>query len=154
VNYSEWLDRIARYRLEIGEAALRGPASEAAIERTRAILKRDFGADLPQAYADFLRQCDGLNENGEWLHCAAPEEGCEDVWAKRFQIPEQTLNWRDQPNREDQIILGMGGDVLYVVDLKGGNPRSVETILDEVYETFNSVEEMIVHVLRRSLNLN
>lgn len=152
--YSLWLEQIGDYRQSIRDKPLRGPASEAAIERTREVLRRDFGAVLPEAYADFLRQCDGVNENGQWLYCAVPEEGCEDRWAQTWQIPEQTLDWRTQPEREDQIVLGQGGDVIYVVDLKGQNPRSVEAVIDEDYKTFASVEDMVVHVLKKALNLH
>ncbi len=131
---------------EAGEPVQPG-ADEAAIATLRARLRTEFGATLPDAYADLLRREDGVDVDGLVLYGSwqSPEaRGPGGFWQG---LVATNILWRDVPGREDYLVLGDSDLYLLTVDLDGGAPVLRDRVTAEPVEWFPDVATAIEWLL-------
>jgi hypothetical protein len=122
-------------------------ADEAAIATLRARLRTEFGATLPEAYADLLRREDGLDVDGLVLYGSwqSPEaRGPGGFWQG---LVATNILWRDVPGREDYLVLGDSDLYLLTVDLDGGAPVLRDRVTAEPVERFPDVSTAVEWLL-------
>ncbi len=142
---ADWLARIQEEQQSTGEHA-EPPASEQDIAALAALTRAEFAAELPQAYAAFLRLADGLDFNGTTLY-ATRERRRDGVLL--FGLPEQNRAFRAGHQRH-HLLLGETGDELFAQDLAAGHFAMLDRGSLTELERFASGEALLARALRRA----
>ncbi|WP_433801530.1 YrhA family protein [Actinomycetospora sp. CA-084318] len=140
MTLGEVLARVLADQRRHGEL-VRGPAGPGDVAAVRAALSEEFGADLPDAYTEFLQHGDGLDHDGLVLYGSASEPG----------LVEMNRVWREAPGRDDVLVLGDTDMDLLVVALDGTAPRLLDKVGGDVVETFPDVTMALVELLTARL---
>ncbi len=128
------------------------PAADA--ERTaatRAALREEFGAELPEVYRALLHRCDGLDHDGLVLYGSAPTHAAPGPGGFSQGLVEMNRLWREAPGRDDVLVLGETDLDLVVVALDGTSPRLVDKVGGDVVGTFPDVATALVELLTARL---
>ena len=130
----------------LGEA-VQTAAGEDQIEALRDALRREFGAALPEDYAEMLRRADGMDFDGlvlygSWQSEANPGPG--GFW--QGLIVANTM-WREGLGRKGYLVLGETDIDLLTIALDGSNPVLRDKVSGDVNESFRSVGAAIQHLL-------
>lgn len=121
-------------------------ASQRKIESYAKKVKKQLGIDLPEAYKDFLHLSNGLQYNGHNIYGIRGEEDAE------MDLIEQTEAYSDEDERSNVLFLGESDMDLYTYDTEAGE-YNVEDPGGEVWESFDTCEELLEYILKSSLGL-
>jgi hypothetical protein len=138
--------KVGRVRSPIDEPVQPG-ADEAAIAAVRERLRAQFGASLPDAYAEFLRREDGVDVDGLVLYGSRQSPEAREPGGFWQGLVAANEMWRDVPGREDYLVLGDSDLYLLTVDLDGGAPVLRDRVTAEPVESFPDVATAIERLL-------
>lgn len=109
-------------------------------------VKKEFGAELPKAYREFLQLTNGMVYNGHNIYGIRGEEEAE------MDLIEQTRDFGSEDWTENYLFLGDSDMDLYVYDTEG-DTYDVMDPGGEVWESFDTCEELLEYILKSSLGL-
>ena len=136
--------------LQVYEAVLQPPASEATLAALQARAQAALGVPVPAGYLTFLRLVDGLNWDGLFIYSSGsyplvtePTEFVRDFVASN-------LTWRQvDPTAADRFYLAEDPELLYAYDPAAEAEPYIayERVSKTVNERFKSAEELLARAL-------
>jgi len=141
--YQNLLSAVRKEKEKFNEKLEPG-CSKREIETLRQKTKREMGVIIPDDYLNFLKECNGLEENGLTIYGLNLRGSCRDIWVENDDL-------RAEPGYEDMFFLAQDSITYFVVSSDGTNPREIGRGSDDVYDTFPSVREMIHTIVRNVL---
>jgi len=113
------------------------PATAVDLIRCRMKLAKMKLPEIPKAYADFLRQCNGFSDGGD----------------QAFYGTDQIVSANDNEKAffraKKKILLGIGGEDLYVYNAKTGHYEVWDETCFDVYKEYETFEDMFRYVNKR-----
>jgi hypothetical protein len=148
--YLELLEQVEKERQAYG-LSMQPPASADEITTLKKKAKKSLAYDLDENYAGFLRRRNGLVWNGFFVYAAAitPIAGYSDRFIDGFV--EANLQYWEADANQAFITFGHTGDARYVLNLSKKKFEEIDSVALDAIATFNSFEEMLCHILKRSL---
>ncbi len=121
------------------------------VEELRRRARRELRAELPEEYAAFLRQHDGLNWNGLFLYASerTPITGSPSNFIEGFV--EMNLLYREDKWFEDYLVFGEGNMDLYVRQVSTGDFQIIDRVPGNLIETVSSFDELLIKALKAHL---
>ena len=148
--YEQLLDELEATQARYGEQR-QPPCTDHRVEHLRQRVREELGAELPDAYAAFLRARDGLNHNGLFIYASetAPIVGATNATIQG--IVQANLAWRDDEHFVNYLVFGEGNMDLYVRHLPTGDYHVVDRVPGNLIETHPSFEQLLAVALRAHL---
>ena len=121
------------------------------VEQLRRRVREQLGAELPDAYAAFLRGRNGLNHNGLFIYASetAPVVGARDATIQG--LVEANLVWRDDEDFLDCLVFGDGNMDVYVRHLPTGEYQVRDRVPGNLVERFASFDELLAAAIKAHL---
>ncbi len=125
---------------------MRPSATEADLVRLSARALAELPIKVPQEYKEFLRIVDGLNFNGLFIYSSHNTDDYEHGFV------ETNLLWRSYEVNEDSLLFADSDINLYAYNLVEKRYELQDRPSGDVYDSFNTFDEMITEALRLSLH--
>lgn len=135
--YQIELDLVKKAKQEYNET-LAVPADEQEIKNLSETFYETFRLDVPEAYFEFLRQCNGFEFNGCIIY------GSENIL--EIQLDYEFLT-------ENYIIFAEYDIGWFCMEKSGGKYCELDKPSEEEVRSFDSLEEMIKYILSLSVTL-
>jgi len=136
--------------LQVYEAVLQSPASEAALAALQARAQVALGVPVPAGYLTFLRLVDGLNWDGLFIYSSGPGPLVTEPTVFVRDFVATNLAWRQaDPAAAARLYLAEDPELLYAYDPAGGAEPylAYERASGTVNERFKSAEELLGRAL-------
>src|SRR5215831_12763554 len=128
------------------------PCSEEEIEQLRVRARAELSAEIPKDFTDFLRITNGLNFNGVFIYPSrtTPIAGSPRIEMEGFV--EMNLIWREGVDPQGNYLFYADSDInLWGYNLAKAQYELRAKDCDDVEEVYESFDEMLVDVLRYSI---
>ena len=144
------LDEVERQKNLLGEH-MQPPCTEESIASLTRRARQEFGIEPPGSYLNFLRRTDGLDFNGTVFFASviSPYRGRPDLLLDGFIEANRRL--REVPEDQKYLIFGESGMEMYVMDLVTRKFDIVDQVSTDIYESFDSFEDLLEAGLRQKL---
>jgi hypothetical protein len=148
--YQRLLDELEAARVRYGEPR-QPPCTDDRLEQLRQRMREELGAELPDEYAAFLRDQDGMNHNGLFIYASgtAPVVGARDATIQG--IVEANLGWRDVEQMVSYLVFGEGNMDVYVLHVPTGAYQVIDRVPGNLIETHPSFDQLLAAALRAHL---
>lgn len=137
--------------LQVYEAVLQPPASEATLAALQARARAALGVPVPAGYLTFLRLVDGLNWDELFIYGSGPHPLVTEPTVFVRDFVATNLAWRlAEPAAAPRLYLAEDPELLYGYDpAAGAEPyQAYERAGGAVTERFKSAEELLGHTLQ------
>lgn len=126
-------------------------ASEKSIDRLRTALKERYHIDLPEEYADVLREIDGMEFNGYILYGVDKELTEEEMPQRVDSLLDTNKIWWEA--RWDTIYLFLGQECIswYVYEPETGKYLVLDLPSGEVMDEFDHLGDLLDQELKYCL---
>jgi len=144
--YQQLLTRLRLAQATYGEQS-QPPCPDERLARLRRRVRDELGADLPDEYAAFLREQDGLNHNGLFVYASEPTPIVGATGATIQGMVEANLIWRDDEHMIPYLVFGDGNLDLYALHVPTGEYQVVDRVPGNLIATYPSFEHLIAAAL-------
>lgn len=150
--WREYIEEMRDYMRQTNRA-LNQRASEESIGRLRAALKERYHIDLPEEYADVLREINGMEFDGRHLYGVDKELAEEDVPQKVDCLLNTNEIWWENEFQKAYLFLGHDDISWYVYELETGKYLVLDLPSGSVMEVFDHLGDLLDQELGYSFPL-
>jgi hypothetical protein len=125
------------------------PCKPGELETLRYELKQRFRMDVPRGYEDLLRITNGIDFNGTLIFAAKTTPHVN----RPGKVIEGLIEANDirRENADQLLIFGESGMEMYAYNLQTDTWGIVDEVSLDLYERFNSFDDLIATALRKRL---
>ena len=125
------------------------PMNEENIEELKKEFKRFFNSEIDQEYLNFLKICNGLEENGFTIFSSNNHI----VNKVYYGIFENNEFFYEQDEEDKKYILyATSGQDFFVFNKENSHYELLDRYSGDVYKKYSSFNEMLLYILKLMLN--
>ena len=140
--WREYIEEIREYRKRRNLQFNLG-ASEESIDRLRTALKERYHIDLPEEYADVLREIDGMVFNGFYLYGVDKELSEEEKQQKVDCLLDTNEVWWENEFQKAYLFLGQDDISWYVYEPETGKYLVLDLPSGDVVDEFDHLGDLL-----------
>ncbi len=142
------LQEIATQKARRGYS-IQPPCSEGDLVALRNNVSKIFHLDIPPSYEEFLQEMNGLDFNGTLIFAATKTPHA----SRPTKFIEGVLDANNvrRVGAPDFFIIGESGMEMYVYNLKSKKWETVDQVSLDVYERFETIDDLLVAALEKRL---
>lgn len=151
----DYLHQIEAIEMQFG-GSLQPAASKEDLEVLTTQVREQFGYTLPTAYLQLLAISDGIDINGCTLYGSKTRQLQGEETIQLHGFLESNELWQEYAENENHHLLMFGetGDDLYLFDRRVQQFHATDKVSGDVYQAFETFEELVEQFFKDALGLN
>jgi hypothetical protein len=151
---NDLLKQVEAEQRKFGYAPQSGATQQQLVDLGHSV-QLEFGENVPPGYLEFLRIVNGFEWDGAVIYPSQTTKYAGHPDRIFYGFVDQNIAFREPLDMRDYLLLGEDNMDIYVYQISTGKFEVRDRVpFDNLSRTYSAFDELVVHALKRSLNID